>query len=141
MADPPVSADRSRNMAAIKGKNTRPELLVRSWLHKRGFRFRLHRKDLPGKPDIVLPKYRTVILVNGCFWHSHGCANSVLPKARRQFWLEKLKDTVDRDNRNQRLLKQSNWQVLICWECELRKDPDRPMSRVFRALIRRGTVR
>ena len=85
-------------MAAIKGKNTKPELLVRSWLHRNGFRFRLHRKDLPGTPDIVLPKYRTVIFVHGCFWHSHGCKNSIVPKTRRAFWNKKLTGTMLRDH-------------------------------------------
>ena len=117
--DPPVSAARSRNMAAIKGKNTKPELLVRSWLHRNGFRFRLHRKDLPGKPDIVLPKYKTVIFVHGCFWHSHGCTNSVVPKTRREFWREKLANAVQRDRRNRIDLERRGWLVRVVWECKV----------------------
>jgi DNA mismatch endonuclease (patch repair protein) len=108
-------------MAAIRGKDTKPEMLVRSWLHRNGFRFRLHRKDLPGKPDIVLAKYRTVIFVHGCFWHRHGCSNSVLPATRRDFWLQKLSANVSRDRRNQRALKRQGWSVITLWECSLRK--------------------
>ena len=107
-------------MAAIKGKNTKPEMLVRSWLHRNGFRFRLHRKDLPGTPDIVLPKYRTVIFVHGCFWHSHGCANSVVPNTRRDFWITKLRSNVSLDKQNQKKLWALGWRILIVWECGLR---------------------
>lgn len=106
-------------MAAIKGKNTKPELLVRSWLHRNGFRFRLHRKDLPGKPDIVLPKYRTVIFVNGCFWHSHGCKNSAVPMARRQFWIEKLDRNTKRDAQHRESLRELGWLSVVIWECTL----------------------
>jgi DNA mismatch endonuclease, patch repair protein len=111
-------------MAAIKGKNTKPELLVRSWLHKHGFRFLLHRKDLPGKPDIVLPKYRTVIFVHGCFWHSHGCENSVVPKTRRNFWTIKLHETRTRDRKYRVMLDSCRWTVVVVWECEV-LHPDR----------------
>ena len=127
--DPPVSAARSRNMAAIKGKNTKPELLVRSWLHRNGFRFRLHRKDLPGKPDIVLPKYRTVIFVHGCFWHSHGCAKSVVPKIRRAFWTAKLGANRTRDKKMNVSLTKLGWRVVVVWECELRVLPNRRLAR------------
>ena len=132
--DPPVSAARSRNMAAIKGKNTKPELLVRSWLHRNGFRFRLHRKDLPGKPDIVLPKYKTVIFVHGCFWHSHGCKNSVLPKIRRVFWENKLNDNARRDVRMKRAIRELGWRTFVVWECELRTKPDQ-IARRFMARL------
>ena len=108
-------------MAAIKGKNTKPEMLVRSWLHRNGFRFRLHRKDLPGAPDIVLPKYRTVIFVHGCFWHLHGCESSVVPKIRRDFWLVKLRGNKARDQKAQRELKRLGWQAVVIWECETRR--------------------
>ena len=132
--DPPVSAARSRNMAAIKGKNTKPELLVRSWLHRNGFRFRLHRKDLPGKPDIVLPKYKTVIFVHGCFWHSHGCANSVVPKTRRGFWSLKLHENAERDRRNQRALRAIGWRNFVMWECNLRRRPEASLRRLANGL-------
>ncbi len=111
---------RSRNMAAIKGRNTKPELAVRRFLHAAGLRYRLHRKDLPGKPDIVLPAHRTVIFVHGCFWHRHsGCANSVMPKSNRLFWQEKLCGNVERDRRNHAELGGLNWRVIVVWECEI----------------------
>src|SRR5665647_2739708 len=101
---------RSKNMAAIKGKDTKPEMLVRRFLHANGFRYRLHDKKLPGKPDIVLPKYKTVIFVNGCFWHGHkGCSYFVLPKTRAEWWLQKIKGTMERDNAAQISLNVSGW--------------------------------
>jgi DNA mismatch endonuclease, patch repair protein len=121
-------------MAAIKGKNTKPELLVRSWLHRHGFRFRLHRKDLPGKPDIVLPKYRTVIFVHGCFWHSHGCKNSVVPRTRREFWVEKLRANQTRDISVIRATKMLGYRPIILWECALRKDVDRLLRQISKRL-------
>lgn len=119
-------------MAAIKGKNTKPELLVRSWLHKNGFRFRLHRKDLPGTPDIVLPKYRTVIFVHGCFWHRHGCSNSVMPSARREFWHQKLSTNVLRDRRSRLALRREGWRVIVLWECQLRNHVASATDRLLR---------
>ncbi|WP_263372763.1 very short patch repair endonuclease [Granulicella cerasi] len=108
-------------MAAIKGKNTTPELLVRSALHEMGYRFRLHRKDLPGRPDIVLPKHRVAIFVHGCFWHSHDCRwGAVTPKTRPNFWAEKRGGTVERDKRKDQQLKELGWRVLTIWECETR---------------------
>jgi DNA mismatch endonuclease (patch repair protein) len=108
-------------MAAIRGKDTRPEKAVRSLLHSLGYRFRLHRKDLPGKPDIVLPKYRTVIFVHGCFWHSHDCRwGTVVPKTRSEYWAKKRADTVDRDLRNIRTLNSEGWKVVVIWECQSR---------------------
>lgn len=115
-----TSSRRSWNMSRIRGQNTGPERRVRSLLHRRGFRFSLRRKDLPGKPDIVLPRLRTVIFVHGCFWHRHtGCHNSVLPKTRAQFWAEKLTGNVERDRQNTYKLEQLGWRVLVVWECEL----------------------
>lgn len=136
-ADPPVTAARSRNMAAIRGKNTKPEMLVRSWLHRNGFRFRLHRKDLPGKPDIVLQKYRTVIFVHGCFWHSHGCKNSVVPRTRREFWVEKLGVNRVRDETAQLALKKLGWRVTVVWECELGARSERALARLVKTLLMR----
>jgi DNA mismatch endonuclease (patch repair protein) len=119
MADRITPETRSRNMAAIRGSNTQPELAVRRFLHSRGFRFRLHRKDLPGKPDIVLPRYRTVVLIHGCFWHLHGCKNTVIPKTRTNWWTAKLTGNRARDERIRSLLEQSGWNVQIVWECEI----------------------
>jgi DNA mismatch endonuclease, patch repair protein len=118
MADIVDSATRSRMMSGIRGKNTAPEILTRKFLHSQGFRFRLHVKDLPGKPDIVLPKYRTVIFVHGCFWHQHpGCKDAVMPKSNTKFWTEKLEGNVRRDARNISELVRLGWQCLIVWEC------------------------
>ena len=120
-----VSQTRSRNMAAIRGKDTAPELAIRRILHAMGMRFRLHRKDLPGSPDIVLPRHRTVVFVHGCFWHRHeGCRYTTTPKTRQEFWLAKFESNVFRDRRNQAKLKQLGWLVLVVWECELRKPED-----------------
>jgi len=115
-----VSEKRSRNMSAIKSKNTKPEIAVRKLLHSMGYRFRLHRKDLPGSPDIVLPKYKTVIFVHGCFWHRHeNCKYASNPKTRKEFWENKFKANVKRDKNNFKELKNLNWKVLVIWECEL----------------------
>ncbi|MFC1545201.1 very short patch repair endonuclease [Gemmatimonadota bacterium] len=111
---------RSWNMSRIRGKDTKPELLVRSILHRMGYRFRLHRRDLPGSPDIVLPKYRTAIFVHGCYWHRHqGCVYAYTPKTRVEFWQEKFKENVARDAKAQRSLEESGWNVLMVWECEV----------------------
>ena len=123
MADTLSREKRSWNMSRITGKDTKPELLLRSMLHREGYRFRLHDKRLPGKPDIVLPKYRTVIFVNGCFWHRHeNCKFAYTPKSRRDFWLKKLEETVQCDRKKQGLLVDMGWQVEVVWECELKKD-------------------
>lgn len=106
-------------MSRIKGKNTKPEIIVRSLLHKAGYRFRIHRKDLPGKPDIVLPKYNTVIFVHGCYWHRHqGCRYAYTPKSRTEFWNEKFAGTVERDIKHRRQLTDMGWKVEVIWECE-----------------------
>lgn len=121
MTDVHTPEQRSRNMAAIKGSDTKPEMRVRSLLHSLGYRFRLHRNDLPGRPDIVLSKYRTVIFVHGCFWHCHYCRwGSVVPKTRPEFWAEKRRGTTERDARNVAALKVAGWNVLVIWECESR---------------------
>ena len=116
------SADtRSRNMAAIRSTNTRPEMRVRSALHALGYRFRLHRKDLPGCPDIVLPRLRTVIFVHGCFWHCHRCKyGSVVPATRADFWAAKRAGNVARDRRNRSALRRAGWHVFVLWECQVR---------------------
>lgn len=113
--------ERSERMSRIRGKDTKPEKIVRSWLHRQGFRFRLHRKDLPGKPDIVLPKYKTVILVHGCFWHRHpGCPISTTPKTNTKFWEEKFCKNLERDTRNRKALEALGWKVIVVWECEVK---------------------
>jgi DNA mismatch endonuclease, patch repair protein len=124
MTDHLTPEKRSWNMARIKSADTKPEKAVRSILHRMGYRFRLHGKDLPGRPDIVLPKHRTVIFVHGCYWHRHeGCRYSFMPKSRVDFWAKKFKNNVKRDKRNQDELKMLGWKVMVIWECEL-KDPD-----------------
>lgn len=111
---------RSRMMSGIRGKNTKPELVIRKALHAAGFRFRLHRKGLPGSPDIVLPKFRAVILINGCFWHGHDCHLFKWPKTRPEFWREKIEGNIARDLRNQAGLKKLGWRRCILWECEVK---------------------
>lgn len=111
---------RSRNMAAIKGKDTKPEVWLRQRLHARGFRYRLNAKDLPGKPDLVFPKYNAVIFVNGCFWHMHDCPRFRLPKSRTAWWHEKLSKNKARDQRNIDALTEQGWRVLTLWECAIK---------------------
>ena len=107
-------------MSRIKGRDTAPEKRVRPLLHRLGFRFSLRRKDLPGRPDIVLPSRNVAVFVHGCFWHRHsGCSNSVVPKTRTEFWLAKLNGNVERDSRNAAALKQLGWKVVTIWECEV----------------------
>ena len=115
-----VSEQRSKNMAAIKSKNTKPEIKVRKVLHSMGYRFRLHSKDLPGSPDIVLPKYKTVIFVHGCFWHRHeNCKYASTPKTRQEFWKNKFKVNVKRDLEIQEKIKNIGWKSVVIWECEI----------------------
>tara|TARA_Y200000002_G_scaffold122537_1_gene100578 strand:+ start:278 stop:694 length:417 start_codon:yes stop_codon:yes gene_type:complete len=116
-----ISSARSKNMSAIKSKNTKPEIEVRKLLHSMGFRFRLHRKDLPGSPDIFLPKFKTVIFVHGCFWHRHeNCKYSSTPKTRVQFWEKKFNSNILRDLENQKKIKDIGLRSIIIWECELK---------------------
>lgn len=107
-------------MSGIRAKNTKPEILVRKLLHRRGFRFRLHVRNLPGKPDIVLPKHRAIVLVHGCFWHGHDCQLFKLPATRPEFWKEKIKSNRVRDNQIRALLLSSGWRVAVVWECATR---------------------
>ena len=126
-----VSEQRSRNMSAIKSKNTKPEIAVRKLLHSMGYRFRLHRKDLPGSPDIVLPKYKTVIFVHGCFWHRHeNCKYASTPKTRKEFWESKFKANVKRDKEIEEKIKNIGWQSSVIWECEL-KDIDNLRDKII----------
>lgn len=112
---------RSRMMSRIRGRDTGPEILVRRVAHGLGFRFRLHRRDLPGRPDLVLPRYRAVVFVHGCFWHRHeGCRYAYEPKSRVGFWTTKFRENIARDGRNEAALRALGWRVLIIWECETR---------------------
>ena len=125
---------RSWNMSRIKGSNTGPERIVRSILHRMGCRFRLHRKDLPGKPDITLPKHKTVVFVHGCFWHRHkGCKDATMPKTRRLFWENKLQGNAARDRVNYRSIRYLGWRIIIVWGCET-ENPARLTSRLSRLL-------
>jgi DNA mismatch endonuclease, patch repair protein len=122
MVDVHSAKVRSYNMSKIGGKNTKPEIIVRKFLFLKGFRFRLHQANLPGKPDIVLPKYRTVIFVNGCFWHGHKkCKYFVLPKTRATWWEDKILKTQERDKINYKKLKMNGWKVISIFECDLKK--------------------
>ena len=122
MADIVSSEKRSAMMSGIRGKNTKPEIIVRRLLHRLGYRFRLHRKDLLGRPDIVLPKWRTVIFVNGCYWHGHeDCHLFRAPKTRTEFWTNKIEGNQARDRRNYAALEAAGWKVLVIWECSVSK--------------------
>ena len=120
MVDVVDSATRSRMMAGIRGRNTKPEILVRRQLHKLGFRFRLHVRDLPGKPDIVFPRYRAVIFIHGCFWHGHDCHLFKWPATRPDFWREKIARNQGNDARACKSLLDNGWRVGVVWECALR---------------------
>lgn len=118
--DPLSPTERSERMSRVRGKDTKPELMVRRLVHSMGFRYRLHRRDLPGSPDLVFPKLRKVIFVHGCFWHRHeGCPNNRTPKSKKEFWVPKLESNRVRDQLNQERLKQEGWECLVIWECEL----------------------
>lgn len=124
MVDRISKEHRSWNMSRIRGKNTKPEVVLRSLMHRAGFRFRLHDNKLPGKPDIVLPKHKTAIFVNGCYWHRHqGCPKATAPKTNTAFWTKKFETTVERDVRKKSELMQAGWRVITVWECELDTDP------------------
>ncbi len=112
-------ATRSRIMSSVGQKDTGPETLLRSALHRVGLRYRLHDRNLPGSPDLVFRRYRAVIFVHGCYWHSHGCYKSTIPKSHREFWQDKFTTNKERDKRNYSLLRESGWRVLIVWECAL----------------------
>lgn len=131
MADRISPADRSRLMSRIKSGDTEPELVVRRILHAHGYRFRLRVPNLPGKPDIVLPKHKTVVLVHGCFWHQHSkCRDgSRIPSSNVGYWGQKLARNVERDRKNRRTLRRLGWKVVTIWECDIRRDPERAIRR------------
>ncbi len=119
MTDNLTKEKRSWNMSRIRSKDTTPELIVRSLLHRMGYRFRLHCKDLPGKPDVVLSKYKAVIFVHGCFWHGHkGCKRSNIPKSNRGYWVAKIRKNIDRNKKHRKALRKLGWGVIVIWECE-----------------------
>ncbi len=142
MTDVHNKEQRSKNMAAIRSKDTKPELRVRSLLHRLGYRFRLHRSDLPGKPDIVLPSKRKIIFVHGCFWHLHECRfGRVQPATNENFWTEKRRRNCERDETNLQLLRQDGWDVLVIWECLLNESTDDDVCQLLRGFINSGASR
>lgn len=119
------AATRSRMMSGIRSRDTRPEMTVRRYLHAHGFRYRLHARNLPGSPDLVLPKYRVAIFVHGCFWHRHpGCRYATTPASNAERWQHKFDTNVERDRRKEAQLREAGWRVIVIWECELRKEPE-----------------
>lgn len=120
MADVLTAEQRQLNMSRVRGKDTKPEMLIRRGLHARGLRYRLHCRSLPGRPDLVFPKYHIVVFIHGCFWHAHGCSLSKLPATRQEFWTQKLEGNVARDKKVIEALQTSGWRVLVIWECALR---------------------
>lgn len=136
MTDVVDAKTRSRMMAGIRGKDTRPELMVRSFLHRHGFRFRLHVPDLAGRPDVVLPRYRAIVNVHGCFWHAHsGCRYAAKPSTRAEFWERKLNTNRARDQRNRTRLEAEGWRVFTVWECGLRQAPEATLETLAEMLV------
>lgn len=141
MADNHSKEVRSRNMSHIRSTNTKPEEIVRKYLFSRGLRYRKNDKRYPGHPDIVLPKYKTCVFVNGCFWHQHpGCKYAVLPASNQDYWLPKLRRNTERDAVNIRLLKSEGWQVITVWECELKNHViDDTLINLYESILRNGS--
>lgn len=134
MVDTLTKEKRSWNMSRVRSKNTKPELIVRSLLFRNGYRYRLHKKELPGNPDIVLSKFNTVIFVHGCFWHRHNnCPDATTPKTRTEFWENKFQKNIERDLKNKVALIQAGWRVIIVWECET-SAPDILLKRLKKEL-------
>lgn len=139
MSDTMTSEQRSRLMSRVRQANTKPEMLVRSLLHRLGYRFRLHRKDLPGSPDIVLPKHRTAIFVHGCFWHRHaGCRKATTPKSNLDYWLKKFEENIERDSRKERELAALGWRVVTVWQCETDSRDKTELESVLRGISNSG---
>lgn len=134
------SATRSRMMAGIRSKDTKPEMAVRRYLHARGFRYRLHARDLPGSPDLVLPKYRAAILVHGCFWHRHsGCRFATTPTSNVERWDAKFQANIARDATKLASLEEAGWRVIVVWECELRRDPTERLQRLAQEITEQNS--
>lgn len=144
MADVMTPEQRSRCMAAVKGKDTKPEMIVRKYLFSRGMRFCVQVRKLPGTPDIVLPKYKTVILVNGCFWHGHeDCKYFRLPKSNVEFWKEKIKRNIERDRESMQALLDLGWKIIRVWECELRNKANREntLNKIYKSITSSESTR
>jgi DNA mismatch endonuclease, patch repair protein len=136
MVDKFTKEKRSEVMSRIRGKNTRIEILVRKWLFSLGFRYRVFDKRYPGRPDIVIPKYRTVIFVHGCFWHAHeNCKYFKIPLTNIEYWSEKLQRNKFRDEKNVRILESMGWRVIIVWECELKSDPSSRLTKLVCEIV------
>lgn len=137
MADNRTVEQRSYNMSMIRSTNTKPEILVRKFLFKQGFRYRLHSKKLVGKPDIVMPKYNTVIFVHGCFWHGHSnCKFAKVPVSNNSFWIDKIETNKKRDKRNVAKLKKHGWKVFVLWECQLAKNKvENTLNKLLKKLL------
>lgn len=135
MTDIYTKQKRSEIMSKISGKETKPEVLVRKFLFANGFRFRKNDTRFPGKPDIVLPKYKTVIFIHGCFWHGHNCPAGKLPETNKEFWEKKIRDNVLRDKKNIELLKNQGWRVITIWQCEIKNISTR--EKTFRKLLKK----
>lgn len=131
MTDVVSPEERSRMMSGIRGKDTKPEMLVRNSLHKRGFRYRLHEKKLPGKPDLVFSKYNTALFINGCFWHGHDCHLFKFPKSNADFWREKIEGNRKRDEKNIARLRADGWHIIVVWECDLRGKSETENQKFF----------
>lgn len=131
---------RSHNMSMIKGKNTKPEMMVRKFLFSKGLRFRLHDKKLPGKPDLILPKYKAVIQIHGCFWHGHeGCRYFVVPKTRTQWWVDKIMSNKRRDEEQSRVLQIGGWKLMTVWECELKNgNEENTLNQLLKLIVSNG---
>lgn len=136
MADVLTAKQRRFCMSRIKSKDTKPEIMVRKFLFSHGFRYRVNRKDLPGRPDIVLPKYKTVIFINGCFWHGHpGCKYATMPETNKEFWTKKINSNMERDISNVNELIKSGWRVITIWQCQLKsKNKDKTLSTLLSEL-------
>jgi len=134
MTDIVTAEMRSMMMAGIRGKNTKPEIIIRKELHKAGFRFRIHDEKLPGKPDLILPKYKAVIFVNGCFWHGHNCHLFKWPSTNKDFWHEKISRTKERDREKLGALFESGWRVMIVWECALKGRERLLITQIFESI-------
>lgn len=140
MADNLTKLQRAKNMRLIRSKNTIPEIVVRKFLFQNGFRYRLHSKNLPGRPDIVLKKFNTVIFINGCFWHGHlNCKNYILPKTNTTYWKDKIKNNIKRDKRSYKSLISQGWKIEKIWECELRKDKTSRLNRLINNILKNQT--
>lgn len=136
MADNHSKEIRSMNMSHIRSTNSKPEEIVRKYLFSKGLRYRKNVRTLPGKPDIVLPKYKTIVFVNGCFWHRHDCGRFVMPSSNTEYWEKKINGNVERDKTNIALLKEQGWRVIVIWECQLKKKvQSETLSKLFDNIV------